>query len=141
MRSDDPAGMGWRRSRGGSGGRGGWSPLTVIIVLNLAVFVPQFGFGVLGEEVVIKGERVFQPEGETSRELLLRGHLWTLVTYMFVHGGLMHILLNLLMIFMAGRLVIQIAGTKHFLRVYFLSGLLGALAQVATTEHRSFGHT
>jgi hypothetical protein len=58
---------------------------------------------------------------------------------MFVHGGPLHIIFNLLMIFVAGRLLIQFAGTRHFLWVYFISGIVGGLAQIAVSPHPLVG--
>lgn len=54
-------------------------------------------------------------------------HPWTLVTYMFLHGGLMHLLFNMLSLFFFGpRLELRLGGS-HFLGLYFISGLAGGL--------------
>jgi membrane associated rhomboid family serine protease len=53
---------------------------------------------------------------------------WTIGTYMFVHdiGGISHILFNMLALFFFGpRLEMQL-GSKHFLGLYLVSGLMGA---------------
>lgn len=51
---------------------------------------------------------------------------WSIVTYMFVHGGLGHIFFNMVGLFFFGpRLETQLGG-KYFLRLYLLSGLGGA---------------
>jgi len=54
-------------------------------------------------------------------------HPWTLVTYMFVHGGLGHIFWNMLGLFVFGPRVETLLGGPRFLVLYFLSGLGGAL--------------
>ena len=52
---------------------------------------------------------------------------WTIVTYMFLHGGFSHILFNMVGLFFFGpRLEIEIGG-KQFLWLYFISGIMGAL--------------
>jgi membrane associated rhomboid family serine protease len=51
---------------------------------------------------------------------------WTAVTYMFVHGGLGHIFFNMLGLFFFGPRLERQLGGKHFLWLYFLSGLGGA---------------
>ena len=56
-------------------------------------------------------------------------HPWTIITYMFAHDtqGFSHILFNMLALFFFGpRLELEL-GSKHFLGLYFLSGLMGAL--------------
>jgi membrane associated rhomboid family serine protease len=48
--------------------------------------------------------------------------VWQLVTYMFLHGGVWHILFNMLALWMFGRELEQTWGTKRFLRFYFFCG-------------------
>jgi membrane associated rhomboid family serine protease len=52
---------------------------------------------------------------------------WTLVTYMFLHGDLMHILFNMLSLFFFGPRVESRMGSRHFTVMYFLAGIVGAL--------------
>ncbi|MSR06282.1 MAG: rhomboid family intramembrane serine protease [Gemmatimonadetes bacterium] len=51
---------------------------------------------------------------------------WTFITYMFVHGGFLHLAFNLLMIFFFGPSVEERMGGGAFLRYYLLCGLGGA---------------
>lgn len=52
---------------------------------------------------------------------------WTLVTYMFVHAGLWHILFNMLALFFFGpRLEVRL-GPGRFATLYFVSGFVAAL--------------
>jgi len=51
---------------------------------------------------------------------------WTFVTYMFLHGGFLHLAFNLLMIFFFGPAVEDRIGGWAFLRYYMLCGLGGA---------------
>jgi membrane associated rhomboid family serine protease len=53
---------------------------------------------------------------------------WTMVTYMFVHGGLMHIGFNMLTLYFFGPRVEQRLGSERFFVLYFFSGICGALA-------------
>lgn len=55
---------------------------------------------------------------------------WQLVTYMFLHGGFMHILFNMLALWMFGIEVENTWGTKKFLIYYGLCGLGGAAAHL-----------
>ncbi len=52
---------------------------------------------------------------------------WTLVTYMFLHGGFWHLFLNMLGLFFFGPRLEARLGGRGFLNLYFLSGLGGAL--------------
>jgi membrane associated rhomboid family serine protease len=52
---------------------------------------------------------------------------WTVVTYMFLHGGLGHIFWNMLGLFFFGPRVESRMGSERFIVLYLISGLVGAL--------------
>lgn len=52
---------------------------------------------------------------------------WSIVTYMFLHGGLMHLGFNMLALFFFGPRVEDRIGSRRFTILYFLSGITGAL--------------
>jgi uncharacterized protein len=56
---------------------------------------------------------------------------WRLVTSMFLHGGFYHILVNMYMLLIFGQLLEQQIGTKRFLTLYFVSGMLASLLSAA----------
>lgn len=58
---------------------------------------------------------------------------WTVVTYMFLHAGFMHILFNMIALYFFGPRVEQRLGGRHFLRLYFASGIAGALLSLVFT--------
>jgi len=58
------------------------------------------------------------------------GYEWQFLTYMFLHGGVIHLMVNMFTLYFAGREVEAIAGRAHFLGIYFLGGLVGGLAQI-----------
>ncbi|WP_345950502.1 MULTISPECIES: rhomboid family intramembrane serine protease [unclassified Mucilaginibacter] len=53
--------------------------------------------------------------------------VWQIITYMFMHGGLMHIFFNMLALYMFGPTLEYTMGPKRFLQYYFITGI-GALA-------------
>lgn len=64
---------------------------------------------------------------------------WTLITSMFLHGGLIHLLFNMLGLFMFGPLLESKIGTKNFLILYFACGLLGNLGYIVTSGGGNIG--
>jgi len=52
---------------------------------------------------------------------------YTLLTSMFLHGGVDHILFNMYVLFIFGTLLEQRIGQKRFMFIYFASGILAAL--------------
>jgi len=95
--------------------------VTRLLIANVAVFAMQ---GFLAPRVLEL--MVFVPKLVVLRP-------WTLVTYMFLHGGLTHLLFNMLGIFFFGSRVEARLGERRFLTLYFLSGISGALASLVFT--------
>ena len=50
---------------------------------------------------------------------------WTLITNLFVHGGLWHIAANMLTLYFFGRYLCMMVGDARFLTLYFLGGIAG----------------
>lgn len=50
---------------------------------------------------------------------------WRLGSYMFVHGGFWHILMNMWGLHLFGRMIEDRLGSSHFLNLYFISGVIG----------------
>lgn len=71
--------------------------------------------------------------GELSVEALHKGCLWTLVTHLFLHQGLLHAGGNALVLWLFGRPVEAILGRRMFLALWLAGGLLGALIALAVT--------
>jgi membrane associated rhomboid family serine protease len=59
------------------------------------------------------------------------GYIWQPFTYIFLHGGLFHLLINMLMLWMFGRELEQIWGKRKFLNYFFLCGVGAGLIEVA----------
>jgi|AntRauTorcE11897_2_1112592.scaffolds.fasta_scaffold00190_23 membrane associated rhomboid family serine protease len=52
---------------------------------------------------------------------------WRMITYMFLHGGFLHFLFNMLWLWWMGRAVEETVGPRTFTVLYFGAGILGAL--------------
>ena len=59
------------------------------------------------------------------------GMLWQLVTYSFLHGGVWHVLINMLMLWMFGSQEEQDWGSKKFLEFYLFCVVGAALTTIA----------
>ena len=57
--------------------------------------------------------------------------LWQPVTYMFLHGGIGHLLFNMLALWMFGTELERMWGTRFFVRYYMVTGIGAALLTVA----------
>lgn len=58
-------------------------------------------------------------------------HLYQLVTYMFMHGGWIHLFFNMFALWMFGCVIENVLGSKRFLFYYILCGIGAGLVQEA----------
>ena len=87
-----------------------------IIIANVAVFL-----------VTLVAPALTLYFGMRPADVLEGFRLWQPVTYMFLHGGLFHILFNMLALWMFGTELERMWGTRFFTRFYFVSGVGAAL--------------
>ena len=60
--------------------------------------------------------------------------VWQVATYMFLHGGIFHIVFNMLALWMFGAELERRWGTRYFLKFYFVTGIgAGALTVLFST--------
>ncbi|MFM1941430.1 MAG: hypothetical protein RI897_412 [Verrucomicrobiota bacterium] len=90
-----------------------------LMIANGVVFLLQF----LLQSPFIENLLALSPYG------LLHGMVWQLFTFQFLHGGFMHLLLNMVGVFFFGRAMEDTLGSKRMLQLYFASGVLGGLCQ------------
>ena len=104
------------------------TPILTYILMGLCGIV---FFGCLSSGMDITGEGLF--ESELARDAALAGppvadgDLWRLVTYSFVHSGILHIGFNLLILWQLGTMLEPAIGRVQFGVIYFVSVLTGAL--------------
>jgi membrane associated rhomboid family serine protease len=91
------------------------TPIWVLMSINLIFFIAA----------LIREETIFKTFGFTPSQFTQEP--WTIVTSMFVHDGIWHILVNMLMLYFFGSYVLGLLGEVKFLIVYFVGGLVGNL--------------
>jgi len=65
--------------------------------------------------------------------VVIKGELYRLLTSMFVHNDMIHISMNMLSLFMVGRMVERLFSPLAYLSLYFISGLFGSFAYMSLT--------
>jgi len=106
------------------------SYLTRLIYINIAVFVIVQLWNVLmflsaGEMFSIAS---FLTLPADISQLIWRP--WTLISYMFLHEGFLHLLFNILWLFWFGKMFLEYFTEKKLLSVYLLGGLSGGLLYI-----------
>jgi membrane associated rhomboid family serine protease len=95
-----------------------------LIISNVAIFVLMTLFGRwIGNDLILLDL--------VPVTVVFHLTLWQLVTYLFIHSGISHLLFNMLALWMFGVPLEQTWGTRRFLKYYFLCGVGAGLCDVA----------
>lgn len=103
------------------------SMLMRLIYINIGVFVVLHVVVLLAMLFNWPGDRLLQWVELPSNVWLMLKRPWTLVTYMFAHYSLLHILFNMLWLYWLGRIFMEFFSSKQLTGVYLLGGLGGAI--------------
>ena len=105
---------------------------SIILDINLAVFLVM----------ILSGTHIISPNGlellewgANRRSETTSGEWWRLITSMFLHGGIMHLFLNIYGLVMAAVFVEPIFGRTRYLMLYFISGICGSLLSIYWYEN------
>lgn len=101
-----------------------------LLILNTAVFILQL----LVLKPVLGGDYLWYVALVPSY-FLGKGYIWQIATYMFLHGGLIHIFFNMLFLWMMGSEIERTWGGKEFLKYYFVTGCGAGLVNVLVQPH------
>lgn len=105
--------------------------LTRLILINLGVFVIFLLLEIIGFLFRFELADVFVSWTALPSSLTtFITRPWTLITYMFLHEGFLHILFNMLWLFFGGRLFMEYMGGRRLLSTYILGGLAGGILYI-----------
>ena len=91
----------------------------IIIALCVIVFIV---------DIITNG--LLTAAGANSGIFVRYGQYWRLVTCMFLHADIIHLLCNMYALYVVGPRVEDFFGKKKFLLIYFLSGISGSLLSI-----------
>jgi membrane associated rhomboid family serine protease len=111
--------------------RGGIPPgVRWLLIVTVVAFVLQKLIGFRTDDIIEENL------GLSYNGLFLHGHLWQLVTYMFLHGDFLHIFMNMLLLFIFGRELEPVLKTERFLWLYVGCGVLAGLGWIIISGSR-----
>lgn len=108
----------------------------ILIGINIAVYgllmlLAGFDTGVYGDLTLRYGAKI---NGN-----IVNGEYWRLVTPIFLHGGIAHLLINCFSLNAIGSITENIFGRRRFLVIYFSAGILGSLGSFCFSAYPAVG--
>src|SRR5712691_6525316 len=101
----------------------GPGPLSTALKALIGANVAMFLITTFAQEVV-------RFLGLVPTDVIHQFRVWQLATYMFLHGGIFHIVFNMLALWMFGTELERIWGARYFLKFYFVTGVGAAILTV-----------
>ena len=110
-------------------------PATVALIVAILA-----GFGIEVYTGALRDPRKLAYLGAIVREwIVYEGEYWRLLTAMFLHGDFLHLLMNLIALFQLGSLYELMFGTRRFVIIYFVTGLVASITSMVITGGPSVG--
>ena len=104
--------------------------MTLCIIYFLVV-------GILGR--TFSSTSVLVRFGANNVLLLKSGQVWRLITYAFIHAGIIHLLCNMYSLYIIGPQVESKFGKVRFILIYLISAISGGLLSAGITNYVSVG--
>jgi membrane associated rhomboid family serine protease len=105
----------------------GFAVTPLLLMANTLLFVVMvfkgLGFITFSTSGLVAFGAVYEPA-------LAKGQWWRLVTGMFLHGGFMHLVMNMVSLYLAGLFLESTIGSKKFIVGYLLSGIIAGLVSL-----------
>ncbi|WP_018604792.1 rhomboid family intramembrane serine protease [Uliginosibacterium gangwonense] len=105
----------------------------LLLIANIAVYAIQVYGGVDWKEPTV-GDLL--SHGGNAAPFTLMGQPWRLASSMFVHGGIVHLAMNMYMLFICGTFAERVFGSIRFATVYLVAGLFGSFASAWWNANR-----
>src|SRR5690349_18658873 len=107
---------------------GGRPSLTAVFVAFFAAaYVAQFVVETLNRDRDIDPGWIIDLLGLSQKGIEM-GQYWQFASYVLLSAGPMHMLVNVIVLYFAGREVEPIVGSRHFVTMFGLGSLVGGLA-------------
>ena len=97
-----------------------WSITNWLILINVIIFAVAFPLIIIYPDAI--KYVALQPSSFFSGK-----YVWAIITSVFMHGGILHLAVNMFVLFSLGTLCEKIIGRKRYLWFYLLSGIIASL--------------
>lgn len=97
-----------------------------LIIINVVLFILSSIFG-------------FTADLAVNRGYVVNGEYYRLITGIFMHGGILHLLFNMYALYIIGMQLESFVGKAKYLTIYLLSGLAGSMLSIFFSSGYSVG--
>lgn len=106
-----------------------YKPTYVLIALNVAIYIAG---AFLGGDALYTPDSVVLLWGQVNYFIIHFGWVWQLLTSMFIHASIFHLVGNMLFLLIFGLRAEEMFSLPEYLGIYLLGGLTGNLLYLAT---------
>ena len=97
-----------------------------LIIINVVLFILSSIFG-------------FTADLAVNRGYIVNGEYYRLITGIFMHGGILHLIFNMYALYVIGMQLESFVGKAKYLTIYLLSGLAGSMLSIFFSNGYSVG--
>jgi rhomboid protease GluP len=99
----------------------------IMIIVNIIIFIIM---AIDGANIINPSVEKIIEWGANERALTLNGEAWRLLSSIFIHIGIIHLIMNLYALLYVGSLLEPFIGKTKFIIAYFVCGLLASTASI-----------
>lgn len=99
----------------------------LLLYLNVLIYI---GLVIAGAGFITFDSQVLYKWGAVIRSAVYDGQWWRLLTAVFLHGGIMHLLNNMLSLYFIGWFLEPLLGKWRYLTLYLACGLIASFASI-----------
>lgn len=104
----------------------------ILLLLNITIFLAMIFYGL---NIVSPTPKELLEIGGNRRFEILNGEYWRLFTSIFIHGGLLHLFMNLIGLALGSSFLEKVLGPIKLIVIYIICGLLASLSSIYWHEN------
>ncbi len=97
-----------------------------LIIINVIVFIIAY-------IIISSSPDILNYIALSPKNFVENYYFWTIITSMFMHGGIAHLFVNMMSMFFIGNFIEKIIGRKRFIWFYLISGIFAGLLFVGAS--------
>ncbi|WP_242846418.1 rhomboid family intramembrane serine protease [Clostridium botulinum] len=109
---------------------------TALIIINIITYIIT---AILSKNILDSDIRVLIFLGAKENTLIASGQYYRLITCMFLHGGLMHLILNMYALKALGPMIEKSYGKMKYVIIYLVGGLISSISSYIFSNGVSIG--